>query len=50
MSTVALLQARPSPAAADIEAALGGHLCRCGTQQRIRAAVLRAAQLMRGEP
>lgn len=44
MATVALLRQRPSPNAADIDAALSGNLCRCGTQQRIRASVLRAAQ------
>lgn len=44
MATVALLRQRPSPTAADIDAALSGNLCRCGTQQRIRASVLRAAQ------
>ncbi|MBT9553030.1 MAG: (2Fe-2S)-binding protein [Hydrogenophaga sp.] len=46
MSTVVLLKARPSPSAADIDDALNGNLCRCGTQQRIRASVLRAAQAM----
>ena len=44
MATVALLRQRPSPNAADIDAALSGNLCRCGTQQRIRASVQRAAQ------
>ncbi|QBM26901.1 (2Fe-2S)-binding protein [Hydrogenophaga pseudoflava] len=44
MATVALLRTHPSPTAADIDAALSGNLCRCGTQQRIRASVLRAAQ------
>lgn len=48
MSTVALLKARPSPSATDIDEALSGNLCRCGTQQRIRASVFRAAQAMRG--
>lgn len=48
MATVALLRNRPSPTAADIDEALAGHLCRCGTQQRIRASVQRAAQTLRG--
>jgi isoquinoline 1-oxidoreductase alpha subunit len=48
MATVALLRQRPSPNAADIDAALSGNLCRCGTQQRIRASVQRAAQTLRG--
>ena len=48
MATVALLRQRPSPTAADIDAALSGNLCRCGTQQRIRASVQRAAQTLRG--
>lgn len=43
VATVALLRRLPRPADADIDAALGGHLCRCGTQQRIRRAVQRAA-------
>jgi isoquinoline 1-oxidoreductase subunit alpha len=50
MATVALLKARPSPSAADIDDALNGNLCRCGTQQRIRASVLRAAQAMGRAP
>ncbi|MGE0806718.1 MAG: (2Fe-2S)-binding protein [Burkholderiaceae bacterium] len=43
MGAVALLRAVPRPSAADIDAAMAGHLCRCGTQQRIRRAVQRAA-------
>jgi isoquinoline 1-oxidoreductase alpha subunit len=46
MATVALLRRRPNPDAAAIEAALAGHLCRCGTQQRVRRAVARAALAM----
>ena len=45
VSTVALLRRLPQPADADIDAALAGHLCRCGTQQRARRAVRRAAGL-----
>jgi isoquinoline 1-oxidoreductase alpha subunit len=43
MSTVALLKRHPQPSDADIDEALAGNLCRCGTQQRIRRAVRRAA-------
>jgi isoquinoline 1-oxidoreductase subunit alpha len=46
MGAVALLRATPRPNEAQIDAALQGHLCRCGTQQRIRAAVRRTAQAM----
>jgi isoquinoline 1-oxidoreductase subunit alpha len=46
LAAVALLRARPKPTDADIDAALGGNLCRCGTYQRIRGAVHRAAELM----
>jgi len=44
--TVALLRQHPRPSEAQILAALDGQLCRCGTQQRIRRAVQRAAELM----
>ncbi|MFM7708456.1 MAG: 2Fe-2S iron-sulfur cluster-binding protein, partial [Gammaproteobacteria bacterium] len=37
----------PSPTDADIDAALDGNLCRCGTYPRIRAAVKRAAEIKR---
>jgi isoquinoline 1-oxidoreductase subunit alpha len=43
MAAAALLRARPAPTDADIDAALSGNVCRCGTYQRIRAAVHRAA-------
>ena len=43
MAAAALLAARPSPTDAEIDAALSGNICRCGTYQRIRAAVHRAA-------
>ena len=46
MAAAALLGQKPRPTDADIDAALDGNLCRCGTYQRIRAAVHRAAQLM----
>lgn len=43
MSTVALLRQTPRPDDGQIDAALSGNLCRCGTQQRIRQAVKMAA-------
>ena len=43
MGTVALLRRTPRPTDQDIDEALSGHLCRCGTQHRIRRAVKRAA-------
>ena len=43
MSAVALLQKNRSPSDADIDAAMSGNLCRCGTYQRIREAVKTAA-------
>jgi isoquinoline 1-oxidoreductase alpha subunit len=48
MSAVALLAAKPEPTDADIDAAMTGNICRCGTYQRIRAAVHRAAALAQG--
>jgi isoquinoline 1-oxidoreductase subunit alpha len=47
MQTVALLRRHPSPSDAAIDDALAGNLCRCGTQQRVRAAVRRAAEIAR---
>ena len=49
MSAEALLGTNPSPSDADIDAALAGNICRCGTYVRIRKAVHRAAELLRGE-
>jgi len=43
MSAVALLNSKPQPTDADIDAAMSGVLCRCGTYQRIRKAIKRAA-------
>jgi isoquinoline 1-oxidoreductase alpha subunit len=45
MSAVALLQTNPRPTDADISAAMDGNICRCGTYQRIRAAIKEAAGL-----
>ena len=43
MSAVALLAKTPKPTDADIDAAMSGNICRCGTYQRIRAAIKDAA-------
>ena len=43
MSAVALLQTNPNPSDADIDAAMSGNICRCGTYLRIRAAIKQAA-------
>jgi aerobic-type carbon monoxide dehydrogenase small subunit (CoxS/CutS family) len=48
MSAAALLAAKPAPTDADIDAAMAGNICRCGTYQRIRAAIHRAAALGKG--
>ncbi len=45
MSAAALLAKTAKPSDADIDAAMAGNLCRCGTYQRIRAAIHRAASL-----
>ena len=45
MSAAALLAVNPNPTDADIDAALTGNICRCGTYQRVRAAVHKAAEL-----
>jgi isoquinoline 1-oxidoreductase subunit alpha len=42
LAAVALLKAKPHPSDADIDAAMSGNVCRCGTYQRIRAAIHRA--------
>jgi isoquinoline 1-oxidoreductase alpha subunit len=47
MSAAALIDRNASPTDADIDAAMDGNLCRCGTYPRIRAAVKRAAELKR---
>ena len=48
MSAAALLAQNPQPTDADIDAAMAGNICRCGTYQRIRAAIHRAASLKQG--
>ncbi|HWZ61647.1 MAG TPA: (2Fe-2S)-binding protein [Steroidobacteraceae bacterium] len=48
MSAVALLKQNPQPSDADIDQFMAGNVCRCGTYQRIRAAIHRAAALVSG--
>ena len=45
MAAAALLSTNPKPSDTDIDAAMAGNLCRCGTYQRIRKAVRRAAEI-----
>jgi aerobic-type carbon monoxide dehydrogenase small subunit (CoxS/CutS family) len=47
MSATALLARNPAPSDADIDTAMAGNICRCGTYPRIRAAIHRAAELMK---
>lgn len=46
MSAVALLSAKKKPTDADIDAAMSGNVCRCGTYTRIRAAIHEAAKTL----
>jgi isoquinoline 1-oxidoreductase alpha subunit len=46
MAAAALLAQKPKPTDAEIDAAMSGNICRCGTYQRIRTAVHRASELM----
>ena len=48
MTAADLLARNPSPSAAEIDAALEGNICRCGTYKRIRVAVADAASQMKG--
>ena len=43
MQAAALLKSKPRPTEEDIEAAMSGHICRCGTYTRIKAAIKQAA-------
>jgi isoquinoline 1-oxidoreductase alpha subunit len=45
MSATALLKRTPKPSDADIDSAMAGNICRCGTYSRIRTAVKQAAGL-----
>src|SRR5437868_15515647 len=50
MSASALLATKPQPTDKDIDTAMYGNLCRCGTYLRIRQAIHRAAQLASSRP
>lgn len=47
MQALSLLEANPNPNDADIDDAMNGHLCRCGTYDRIRKAIKRASLALR---
>lgn len=49
VASKALLDRNPEPSDADIDRALERHLCRCGSHNRIRRAIHRAAQALGGE-
>ncbi|MFL6675617.1 MAG: (2Fe-2S)-binding protein [Massilia sp.] len=49
MSATALLQAKPQPTDADIDSAMAGNICRCGTYGRIRTAIKLAASTRPGD-
>jgi isoquinoline 1-oxidoreductase alpha subunit len=44
MSAAALIESNPNPSDAEIDAAMSGNICRCGTYPRIRAAIKQASQ------
>jgi len=48
MTAVALLETKPEPTDADIDAAMSGNVCRCGTYNRVREAIHLASRLKRG--
>jgi len=48
MSAAALLSKKPTPTDADIDEFMSGNICRCGTYQRIRKAIHRAAEIQSG--
>ena len=48
MTAVALLEEKPDPTDRDIDAAMSGNLCRCGTYHRVREAIHLASRLRRG--
>jgi isoquinoline 1-oxidoreductase subunit alpha len=50
MTAVALLERKPDPSDDDIDAALAGNICRCGTYVRVREAIHLASRLKRGAP
>ncbi len=48
MTAVALLETKPDPTDSDIDAAMSGNICRCGTYVRVREAIHLASRLKRG--
>jgi len=48
MAAAALLATKANPTDTEIDAAMAGNICRCGTYQRIRAGIHRAAQIKKG--
>ncbi len=50
MAATALLKQKPKPTDADIDTAMSGNICRCGTYSRIRAAIKQAAGIMEIKP
>jgi isoquinoline 1-oxidoreductase subunit alpha len=44
MQAISLLNSKPHPSDADIDEQMAGNICRCGTYQRIRAAIHEAAK------
>ena len=48
MAAAALLERKANPTDVDIDSAMAGNICRCGTYQRIRAGIHRAAQIKKG--
>ena len=50
MSATALLQNKPKPDDSDIDGAMSGNICRCGTYVRIREAIKLAAGALKGRP
>lgn len=49
MTAVALLAKKPEPSDDDVDAAMSGNVCRCGTYQRVREAIHLAARIQRGD-
>ncbi len=47
MSATALLERNPNPSDTEIDSAMAGNICRCGTYPRIRAAIHRAVELLK---
>lgn len=48
MSAVALLKEKPIPTEQDIDSAMSGNICRCGTYQQIRTAIYKASKQLKG--